>query len=95
MDIQFTTDIFKEGAQYVAHTPELDLSSCARTETKARDNLIEAVRLFLEEAGKMGTLEQLLQESGYVRHGSGAWQAPQLVSRQSASVPLPLVHAKT
>ncbi len=80
MDIQFTTDIFKEGAQYGAHTPELDLSSCARTETKARDNLIEAVRLFLEEAGKMGTLEQLLQESGYVRRGNGAWQAPQLAS---------------
>ena len=95
MDIQFTTDIFKEGTQYVAHTPELDLSSCARTETKARENLIEAVRLFLEEAGNMGTLEQLLQESGYVRRKGGAWQAPQLVSRQRASVPLPLVHAKT
>ena len=80
MDIQFTTDIFKEGAQYVAYAPELDLSSCARTETKARDNLIEAVRLFLEEAGKMGTLEQLLEESGYVRRGNGAWQAPQLAS---------------
>ena len=95
MDIQFTTDLFKEGTQYVAHTPELDLSSCARTETKARENLIEAVRLFLEEAGNMGTLEQLLQESGYVRRKGGAWQARQLVSRQRASVPLPLVHAKT
>ena len=94
MDIQFTTDIFKEGAQYVAYTPELDLSSCASTEKKARENLIEATRIFLEEAGKMGTLEQILEESGYLRKG-GAWQAPQLVSRQRASVPLPLVHAKT
>ena len=94
MDIQFTSDIFKEGAQYVAHSPELDLSSCAGTETKARENLIEAARLFLEEADKMGTLEQILQESGYVRRG-GAWQAPRLISRQRASVALPLVHAKT
>ena len=84
MDIQFTTDIFKEGAQYVGHTPELDLSSCARTETKARDNLIEAVRLFLEEAGKMGTLEQLLQESGYIRGGSGAWRARSQVVEEMA-----------
>jgi hypothetical protein len=70
MDIHFTTEIFKEGEQYVAHSRELDLSSCAPTETKARDNLIEAVRLFLAEAGKMGTLEQLLQEPGYVDRGS-------------------------
>ncbi len=95
MDLHFTTEIFKEGEQYVARSPELDLSSCAPTETKARDNLIEAVRLFLAEAGKMGTLDQLLQESGYVRRGSGVWQAPEIVSRQRASVPLPLVHAKT
>jgi len=46
------------------------LWSCAPTEAKARDNLIEAVRLFLAEAGKMGTLEQLLHESGYVDRGS-------------------------
>ena len=94
MDIQFTADIFKEGARYVAHSPELDLSSCAGTETRARENLIEAVRLFLEEADKMGTIEQILQESGYTRR-DGAWQAPRLISRQRASVALPLAHAGT
>jgi predicted RNase H-like HicB family nuclease len=60
MRIEFTTQVFKEGKTYVAYTPELDVSSCARTEEKARRNLIEAVRLFLEEAGKMGTLDQIL-----------------------------------
>ena len=93
MDIQFTTNIFKERAQYVAYTPELDVSSCARTEQKARENLIEAVRLFLEEADKIGTLVQILQESGYIRR-KGVWHAPEFISRQRASVALPLVHAK-
>jgi hypothetical protein len=52
---------------YVAYTPELDLSSCATTQTKAQKNLIAAVRLFLEEAEKKGSLAQILEEAGFVR----------------------------
>lgn len=62
MEIQFTTQIFKEGRTFVAYTRELDLSSCGGTRQKALQNLKEAVRLFLEEAGKMGTLQQILEE---------------------------------
>jgi len=60
MEIQFTTQIFKEGRAFVAHTQELDVSSCGSTQEKAVRNLKEAVRLFLEEAEKMGTLDQIL-----------------------------------
>ena len=67
MNIEFTAQVFKEGQQYVAYSRELDVSSCGRTENKARQNLLEAVRLFLEEAGKMGTLGQILKESGNLR----------------------------
>jgi predicted RNase H-like HicB family nuclease len=55
MEIQFTTRIFKEGRTFVAYTRELDLSSCGGTRQKALRNIKEAVRLFLEEAEKMGT----------------------------------------
>ena len=65
MEIQFTTQIFKEGRSFVAYTRELDLSSCGDTGQKTLQNLKEAVCLFLEEAGKMGTLEQVLAEAGY------------------------------
>jgi hypothetical protein len=65
MEIQFTTRIFKEGRTYIAHALELDVSSCAGSEDKAIRNLKEAVRLFLEEAEKMGTLDQILEEAGY------------------------------
>ena len=63
MDIQFTTRIFKEGRTFVAHALELDVSSCGGNKEKALKNLREAVGLFLDEAEKMGTLEQILQEA--------------------------------
>jgi predicted RNase H-like HicB family nuclease len=55
--------VFKEGRTFVAHTPQLDISSCGPTKAKAVQNLREAVRLFFEEADKMGTLNQILNEA--------------------------------
>ena len=62
MEIQLTTRIFKEGRSFVAHALELDVSSCGGSKEKALSNLKEAVRLFLEEAEKLNTLEQILEE---------------------------------
>jgi hypothetical protein len=70
MDIQLTVQIFKEDRLYVAYTPELDVSSCGGTQAKDKANLLEAVRLFLEEADKMGTLRQILEEAGFVKRKS-------------------------
>jgi predicted RNase H-like HicB family nuclease len=67
MKIEFTSQVFKEGRMFVAHTPELDISSCATTKTKALGNLQEAVRIFLEEAEKKGSLQQILKEAGFSR----------------------------
>jgi len=92
MEIQFTTRIFKEGRTYVAHALELDVSSCAGTKEKAIRNLKEAVRLFLEEAGNMGTLEQILEEAGYSKNRRKL-APPQSISVQRMSLPLPLTHA--
>jgi hypothetical protein len=92
MEIQFTTRIFKEGRTYVAHALELDVSSCAGTKQGAVKNLKEAVRLFLEEAKKLGTLEQILEEAGYVK-GKQKLAPPKFISVQRMSLPLPLTHA--
>jgi predicted RNase H-like HicB family nuclease len=93
MEIQFTTQIFKEGRTFVAHTRELDVSSCGGTQQRALQNLKEAVRLFLEEAEKMGTLEQILAEAGYLKRKSKL-QGPRFITTQRVSMPLPLEHAK-
>ena len=93
MEIQFTTQIFKEGRTYIAYARELDISSCGSTKDKAARNLKEAVRLFLEQAETMGTLKTILVEAGYkqTRH---KLEAPKVISVQRMSLPLPLTHAK-
>jgi hypothetical protein len=92
-EIQFTTRIFKEGRTFVAQALELDLSSCGGSKEKALRNLKEAVRLFLEEADKMGTLEQILEEAGYGKRKQKVVR-PNLISVQRVALPLPLTHAK-
>ena len=93
MEIQFTTRIFKEGRTFVAHALELDVSSCGGTKDKALRNLMEAARLFLEEAEKMGTLEQILEEAGYSKTKQKI-ASPRFISVQRMSLPLPLTHFK-
>jgi hypothetical protein len=92
MKIQFTTQVFREGRTYVGYTPELDVSSCATTEAKAQKNLLEAVRLFLEEAEKMGSLDQILKEAGFVRHKEILVARRPMTTRR-VTVPLSILHA--
>lgn len=47
---QFITIIEREGIGYVALCPGLDIASQGMTVEEARQNLIEAVELFLETA---------------------------------------------
>jgi hypothetical protein len=94
MKIQFTSQVFKEGRMFVAHTPELDISSCATTKTKALANLQHAVRLFLEEAERKGSLQQILKEAGFSRRNQ-TLVAPKLVDTKRVTIPLPLIHAQT
>lgn len=77
-NVQFTVRIFKEGRTFVAHVPELDISSCGDTETEARQNIRDAVFGFLETAKESGTLKDILEESGY-RLENGHWREPELI----------------
>ena len=71
-DISFTTHLFKEGDVYVAHVPGLDVSSCGDTQEKARTNIQDAVRGFLETSRDMGTLDEVLEEAGYQLKGESS-----------------------
>ena len=93
MQIQFTMQIFKEAKLYVAYAPELDVSSCGTTEAKAKRNLREAVHLFLEEAKKLGTLNQILEEAGYVNR-KGMLVGPKFITTQQATLPLQFANAE-
>ena len=51
-------------APYVAYIPEFDISSCGKTEEKAKKNVKEALELVLEEVKKKDKLEDFLKEAG-------------------------------
>ena len=65
MSIDYTVQIWREGTQYVAHAMPLDVMSAGATPDDARRALDEAVGLFLKTAADIGTLEQVLEDSGY------------------------------
>ncbi len=51
----------------MAYCPELDVSICGNSVEHAKEMLKTAVRLFLDEAEKMETIEDILEESRYKR----------------------------
>ncbi|KAF0153390.1 MAG: hypothetical protein FD143_205 [Ignavibacteria bacterium] len=60
--IQFTALIEREGNQYVALCPELDIASQGGTVEQARKNLHEALELFFETASKKEIKQRLHNE---------------------------------
>lgn len=84
MNIEYTVHIWKEGNQFVAHAMPLDVMSSGRTPEEARKALDEAVHLFLVTAEDMGTLEEILWESGY-EFVQGSWAGPSWVATEKRS----------
>jgi predicted RNase H-like HicB family nuclease len=64
MKLKLTEELWKEGNMYVSYCPELDIASCGETVAQAKRNLHEVILINLEEAQKLGTLNDLLQEAG-------------------------------
>ena len=86
LQLDYDIVVFLEGKAYVAYCPELDVSSCGSDVDEAKKNLKTAVRLFLEETEKMGSLDQILQEAGYVPDNKGGYLSPRLVATENVSV---------
>ena|SRR5713101_6837609 len=87
-DISFTVQVWKENHTYVAYAPELDVSSCADSIRQAKTRLREAVGLFLEEAARLGTLEDVLFEAGFERRGK-TYQAHRVLTREKVRLAVP------
>lgn len=65
--ITLEVKVFKEGDVYVALCPELNVSSFGDDIERAKESLREALEAFLEECEVMGTLEDVLEEAGFVK----------------------------
>ena len=51
----------------MAYSPELEVASQGKTLEEAEKMLKEAVYLFIKTAKKFGTLNQVLEETGFVK----------------------------
>jgi predicted RNase H-like HicB family nuclease len=88
-DIYFDILVWKEESVYISYCPQFDVSSCGNTVEEARRMLKEAVHLFVEGAEELGTLQAILEESGFHLEESESdrkWQPPRLVATELMSV---------
>ena len=81
-EVYFDNLVWQEDNVYVSYCPQLDVSSCGDTVDEARRMLKEAVSLFLEEAEKKGTLQDILEESGYHLKNNKEWIPPKIVATE-------------
>ena len=74
MNISVRIEVFKEGDVYVALSPELNVSSFGETIEDAKKSSKEALEAFIEECQEMGTLEEVLEESGFSKINN-SWES--------------------
>jgi predicted RNase H-like HicB family nuclease len=63
--IKLPVEVKRKAKVYVSRCPVLDLYSQGETESKARKNIIEAIRLFIVSCFEKGTLDSVLKECGF------------------------------
>jgi len=68
-NIVYRAEFFHEGDLYVGLALELNVSSFGETLDEAKRSLQEAVEAFIEECETMGTLEEVMEEAGFVKKG--------------------------
>lgn len=73
-----TFKIWKEGKYCIAYNPEFDIASQGKNFEQAEKKLGEAIELFVSAAKKIGTLKEILQESGFIQKNK-AWFPPKIL----------------
>lgn len=63
--VEVSVFIIKEGKQFTAYCPALELSSYGPSAEEAKANFDEAMVIFLEETERKGTLEKVLLKLGW------------------------------
>ena len=69
----FTAIIEKEDEMYVAHCPELDVASQGHSIEEAKNNLQEAIELFLGHASESEVALRLKKDFFYHKYANSCW----------------------
>lgn len=67
LNINITVEVWQKEKWFVAKCPELDFVSQGKTRNDAKANLLEVIRIQIEEMDEMGSLDEYLAECGYER----------------------------
>lgn len=81
--------IIKEGREFIAYTPALDISTHAKSFETSKKRFSELVHIYLEELVEKGTLEPVLESFGWKKQQK-QWYPPTLVAQESNSFQIPL-----
>lgn len=88
--------VLKEGENFIAYSPAVDLSAVGESFEKAQENFKEIISIFFEELVEKGTLEEVLSELGWEKKKKNL-TPPVVVSSQmqqfSLNQPLPFAYA--
>lgn len=91
--IQFV--MLREGDNFVAYAPALDMATSGKTFEEARKRSKELVEIFIEETLRHGTLDETLESLGWkklpksVQGRFPRWAPPQVVGQYSHTMNIP------
>jgi predicted RNase H-like HicB family nuclease len=84
-NINIKVEVFREDDLYVALCPLLNVSSYGESVEEAKQSLIDAVEAFVEECLDMDTLEDVLEESGFIKTNE-IWQPRQAIKEENLAL---------
>ncbi|OHA57817.1 MAG: hypothetical protein A2114_00935 [Candidatus Vogelbacteria bacterium GWA1_51_14] len=90
LDVSLAVIFIREGDQFVAYSPALDLSTVGATLDEAKKRFTEALDIFIEETTKNRTLTDVLIDLGWQQSNSN-WVPPMIVAHDSEVMKIPLL----
>lgn len=75
-NVQIPVAFIKEGKAIIAFCPVLDLAAHGKTVEEAKKAFEETFLLFVQELEEKGTLEDVLEESGWEKVAPGFGKTP-------------------
>lgn len=84
--VVFRTELFAgENDGYIGFCPELDVAGSGSTREEASKSLRDAVEVFLEGCNDLGTLNDILEESGFEMI-DGVWHLRRRVTSKAVAI---------
>ncbi len=92
-NVQFSVpvSILKEGNNFIAYSPVLDLSTVGKTFAEAKMMFEEAVQIFFEEIIAKGTINEALSELGWQKKKK-TFIPPTVISHITENFSIPITN---